>query len=209
MAKEIQKLPDPHRMIARIKGRMSKRCAVRISPYCDVIISMRMQGIPYRQIEAWLIEQGDEHRISASAILRNFQKTNLKVELSYAEELAEKWGERIDLDHARELAGQIVAQRMRVDKMQRLEEERQENNPRYFDRRLDHARELLTRMLRDMNTMMKTPLEAAQEAMEAGALMGAMGFHMTEDAKTVLKDMLLSGELKYGELDETGEYGPH
>jgi len=207
--KEVQKLPDPHRMIARIRGRMSKNCAVRVSPYCDIVISMRMQGIPYRQIEDWLIEQGDEYRISAGTILRNLQKTKLKVELSYAEELAEKWGERIDLDHARELAGQIVAQRMRVDKMQRLEEERQELNPRYFDRRLRGERELLTKMLRDMQVMMKTPLEAAQEAMEAGALMGAIGFQMSEDAKSVLKDMLLSGELQYGEIDPTSEYGPH
>jgi len=209
MALEIQKLPDPHRMIARIRGRMSKNCAVRKSPYCDVVISMRMQGIPYRQIEAWLIEQGDEHRISAATILRNLTKTKLKVELSYAEELAEKWGERIDLDHARELAGQIIAQRKRVDKMQRLEEERQEDRAGYFDRRLKGERELLAKMIKDMAGMMKSPLEAAQEAMEAGALMGALSFQMSEDAKNVLKDMLLSGELRYGAIDPTEDYGPH
>ena len=157
MAKEIQKLPDPHGMIARIRSRMSKRCAVRVSTFCDIIISMRMQGIPYRQIEAWLIEQGDEHRISAATILRNLTKTKLKVELSYAEELAEKWGERIDLDHARELAGQIIAQRQRVDKMQRLEIERQELNARYFDRRLKGERELLSKMIKDIAMMMKSP----------------------------------------------------
>lgn len=209
MAKEIQKLPDPHGMIARVKGRMSKNCSVRISLYCDIIISMRMQGIPYRQIEAWLIDQGDEHRISASTLYRNLTKTKLKVDLPYAEELAEKWGERIDLDHARELAGQIIAQRKRVDKLQRLEEELQKHNQRYFDRRLKPERELLMNMIKTMAAMMKSPLEAAQEAMEAGALMGAIGFSMTEDATTVLKDMLLSGELQYGELDETSQYGLH
>ena len=209
MAKEIQKLPDPHGMIARVKGRMSKNCAVRISLYCDIIISMRMQGIPYRQIEAWLIDQGDEYRISASTLYRNLTKTKLKVDLPYAEELAEKWGERIDLDHARELAGQILAQRKRVDKLQRLEEETQKKNERYFDRRLKPERELLMNMIKTMVVMMKSPLEAAQEAMEASALMGTIGFSMTEDATSVLKDMLLSGELQYGELDETNQYGPH
>jgi len=209
MAKELQKLPDPHGMIARIKGRMSKNCAVKKSPYCDIIISMRMQGIPYRQIEAWLIDQGEEHRISAPTLLRNLTKTKLKVDLSYAESLAEQWGERIDLDHARELAGQIIAQRKRVDKMQRQELITQEKTARFFDRRLKGERELLTKMLKDMAQMMKSPLEAAQEAMEAGALMGAIGFKMSEDVKAVLTEMLLTGELRYGEIDQTGEYGPH
>lgn len=209
MAKEIQKLPDPHGMISRVRSRMSKNCAVRKSTYCDVIISMRMQGIPYRKIEDWLIEQGEEFRISAPTLMRNLTKTKLKVELSYAEEMAEKWGERIDLDYARELAGQIVAQRKRVDTMQRLEEEYQTRNPRYFDRRLKGERELLSKMIKDMAQMMKSPLEAAQEAMEAGALMGAIGFKMSEDATAMLTDLLLSGELQYGEIDQTAEYGLH
>jgi len=209
LAKEIQKLPDPHGMIARIRARMSKNCAVRKSPYCDIIISMRMQGIPYRQIEAWLIDQADEYRISASTLMRNLTKTKLKVELSYAESLAEKWGERIDLDHARELAGQIIAQRQRVDKMQVLEIERQKESPRFFDRRLKGERELLSKMLKDMAQLMKSPLEAAQEAMEAGALMGAIGFKMSEDATAMVKDLLLTGDLQYGEIDPTSEYGPH
>ena len=209
MAKEIQKLPDPQGMIARVKGRMSRNCAVRKSRYCDIIISMRMQGIAYRQIEAWLIEQGEEYRISSATILRNLKKTKLQVELPYAEEMAEKWGERIDLDYARELAGQIVAQRQRVDKMQRLEIESQTKNSRYFDRRLKPERELLTTMIKALAVMMKTPLEAAQEAMAAEALMGAIGFQMSEDATAMLKDLLISGELKYGEVDETELYSQH
>ena len=209
VTKTIQKLPDPHGMIARVRSRMSKNCAVRRSPYCDIVISMRMQGIPYRQIEEWLIDQGPEYRISCSTLMRNITKTKLKVELSYVEEMAEKWGERIDLDYARELAGQIVAQRDRVDKMQRQEIVSQEKNKRYFDRRLKPERELLTNMIKTINAMMKSPLEAAQEAMEAGALMGAIGFKMSEDARGTLKEMLISGELKYGELDDTADYGIH
>lgn len=203
----IQKLPDPQGMISRVKGRLTKNCAVRRSPYCEIIISMRMQGIPFRQIDEWLKDQGDEYRISAATIFRNLSKTKMRVELSYAEEMVEKWGERIDLDYARELAGQIIAQRKRVDAMQRLEEERRELNPRYFERRLKPERELLTTMIRTIAVMMKPPLEAAQEALEANALMGAIGFTMSDDVRAVVRDMLISGELKYGEIES--EYGPH
>jgi len=207
MARELQKLPDPQGMIARVRGRLSVRCAVRKSKYCEIIISMRMQGIPYRKIEDWLIEQGDEYRISAATLFRNLKKTKLQVELPYAEEMAERWGGRIDLDYARELAGQIVAQRERVDRMQRQELISQESNARYFDRRLKPERELLNNMIKNISSMMKSPLEAAQEAVEANALIGALGFKMSEDTANLLKEMLLSGELQYG--TEESEFGPH
>jgi len=207
MARDLQKLPDPQGMIARVRGRLSVRCAVRKSKFCEIIISMRMQGIPYRKIEEWLIEQGEEFRISAATLFRNLKKTKLKVELPYAEEMAERWGGRIDLDFARELAGQIVAQRERVDHMQRQEIESQKSNARYFDRRLKPERELLNNMIKNIASMMKSPLEAAQEAVEANALIGALGFKMSEDTAHLLKEMLLSGELQYG--TEDSEFGPH
>ncbi len=207
MARDLQKLPDPHGMIARVRGRLSVRCAVRKSKFCEIIISMRMQGIPYRKIEEWLIEQGAEYRISAATLFRNLKKTKLKVELPYAEEMAERWGGRIDLDYARELAGQIVAQRERVDRMQRQELLSQESNARYFDRRLKPERELLNNMIKNIASMMKSPLEAAQEAVEANALIGALGFKMSEDTSKLLTELLLSGQLQYG--SEEAEFGPH
>jgi len=207
MGRDLQKLPDPQGMIARVRGRLSVRCAVRKSKFCEIIISMRMQGIPYRKIEEWLIEQGEEYRISAATLFRNLKKTKLKVELPYAEEMAERWGGRIDLDFARELAGQIIAQRERVDHMQRQELESQKSNARYFDRRLKPERELLNNMIKNIASMMKSPLEAAQEAVEANALIGALGFKMSEDTAHLLKEMLLSGELQYG--TEDSEFGPH
>ena len=134
------KLADPHGMIARIRRSLNPNCAVRLSPYCDVLISMRMQNIPYLQMEKFLIEQGKEknenYRISAPTLYRNFMKTKLNIELPYAEELAERWGGRIDLDLVRELSGQILIQRQRVDKLVRREQQMQRKTPGYHDKRI-------------------------------------------------------------------------
>lgn len=200
---KIQKLPDPHGMISRIKAKLPKSCAVARSQYCEIIISMRMQGVDYRAIEQWLTEQGEEHRISPTTIWRNLKKTNLTVELPYAEELAEKWGGRIDIDLARELTGQIVAQRLRVDSIQRHEVEKQRTNPRYYDRRLRQERELLASLIKTLHGMMKTPAEAARELMEGSGLLSQLSLKMTTDAQSILKEMILSGELILGESPQT------
>lgn len=199
MKDQVQKLPDPLGMISRIKSRIPKNCAVAKSQFCEIIISMRMQGLHYKQIEQWLAEQGSEHRISAPTIWRNLKKTKLAVQLPYAEELVEQWGGRIDLDLARELQGQIVAQRRRVDQMQRMEDERQKLNPRYFDKRLRGERETLVSLVKQLHSMMKSPLEAAQEALAARGLLGRGEIRMSEDTAAVLTDMLLSGALKMQE----------
>ena len=165
MTRQVQRLPDPHGMIARIKARMNRNCAVRISPYCEVIVSMRMQGINFRSIEEWLIEQGPEHRISAATLCRNLKQSKMVVELNKAEELAEQWGGRIDLDLVREISGQILLQRKRVDKLQVREEKRQAGGEiNYLDKRIRQERALLVEMVKTLFSMMKTPLEAAVEA---------------------------------------------
>lgn len=201
MTTQIQKLPDPHGMISRIKSRLPRNCAVARSPYCEVIISMRMQGIDFRSIEKWLIEQGDEFRISSPTICKNLLRTKLSVELPYAEELAEKWGGRIDLDLARELAGQVIAQRKRVDLMQRQEEEKQKHNKRFFDKRLRQERDTLVEMTKTLHSMMKSPLDAANEALAASGLLTGLNLSLSADATAVLKDLLLSGEMQFGETD--------
>lgn len=206
MTKQVQPLPDPAGMISRIKSRLPKNCAVKRSPYCEIIISMRMQGIDYRSIESWLIEQGEEHRISSPTIWRNLKNTRMVVELPFAEELAEKWGGRIDLDLAREMAGQIVAQRKRVDNLQRKEEERQKTNQSYHDKRLRQERDSLTEMIKALHGMMKSPVEAAKEALEANSLITAMTVKLSQDAASVLKDMILNGELALGENREATQH---
>jgi len=197
--KKVQKLPDPLGIIKRIKARLSVNCAVKKSPFCEIIISMRLQGIDYRSIEKWLIDQGEEYRISSPTIFRNLKNTKLEVTLPYAEELAEKWGGRIDLDHIRELSGQVLAQRKRLDRLQRREEEHQVDRPHYFDRRIRQERELLTNMIKALGSLIKSPLELADEARAAEAYSALNTLKLSDDAVAVLKDMLISGELSYGD----------
>lgn len=196
--KQIQALPDPAGMISRIKSRLAKNCAVKNSPFCEVIISMRMQGVDYRTIEAWLIDQGQEHRISSVTIWRNLKSTKLKVELPYAEELAEKWGGRIDLDLAREMSGQIVAQRLRVDSLQRKEVEKQKNNPGYHDKRIVKERTALADLIKGLHAMMKSPMEAAAESVAASELMRSAHPTLTLDGEAVVRELILSGQLQLG-----------
>lgn len=204
MPKKMPTLPDPTGMIARIKSRLPPNCGTRKSPYCEVIISMRMQGIHYQKISEWLVEQGPQYKLDGSTICKHLKATGLTVELSRAEELAEKWGGRIDLDLARELQGQIILQRDRVDKLQRLEEERRQTNKSYFDRRLRQERELLVSMIKDLNNLMKTPLEDVLE----GKLAGTLPLEMTvgEDALSIIREMILSGELRLAPKDEDSVY---
>jgi len=196
--KQIQSLPDPAGMISRIKSRLAKNCAVKNSPFCEVIISMRMQGVDYRAIESWLIEQGPEHRISSVTIWRNLKSTKLKVELPYAEELAEKWGGRIDLDLARELSGQIIAQRLRVDSLQRKEIEKQKTVPGYHDKRIMRERMALSDLVRNLHAMMKSPIDAAREAIEAGELGRSAQPTLSITGEAAVRELILSGDLKLG-----------
>lgn len=202
MAEFVQKLADPIGMIARIKSGLPKNCAVSRSSYCEIIISMRMQGMHFRAIEDWLIEQGPEHRISAPTIWRNLRKTKLRVELPYAEELAEQWGGRFDIDLSRELTGQVYSQRQRVDKLQRLEKSRQEKHPGYFDKRILKERQLLSDLIARLHGMMKSPLEAAEEVIRARGLLGKNKLKVSEDAASLLTRMILDGDLSIQELDE-------
>ena len=177
---------------------MAKNCAVRLSPYCDTIISMRMQGIPYGEIERWLISQGKQHRISASTIHRNIKKSGLRVELPAAEEIAEQWGGRIDIEPVRELAGQILMQRRRIDRLLKREEDMQEERPGYHDRRISGEMKVLNELLKTLYGTMKTPEEAVKEAM-AAASAGARDTFFTDDAVRVVTQMILDGEISVGE----------
>lgn len=203
--KQIQPLPDPAGMISRIKSRLPKNCAVKNSPFCEVIISMRMQGVDYRTIEAWLTEQGPEYRISSPTIWRNLKNTKLQVELPYAEEIAEKWGGRIDLDLARELSGQIVAQRARVDNLQRKEVEKQQSGqPHYHDKRIVKERMALADLVKSLHAMMKSPLDAAREAIAADQLGKAVQPQLTSDGEAKIRQMILDGSLRLGDLAPHG-----
>jgi hypothetical protein len=192
------RLPDPLREIARLKKQINPKCAVAKSKYVDIIISMRMQGVAHHKIEKWLNDQGPEHRIPASTIFRNTR--NMEIDLPLAEEMAQRWGGRIDVDLGRELAGQMLAQRNRIDSLQRAEAQAQKGNPRYLDRRIRVERELLMFIIKDMYAMLKNPLEAAMEALQAD---GLVAVEMTDDGKKLLEQMLIDGDLKIGSRELT------
>lgn len=197
MPAERVKLADPHGMISRIKSRLNKACAVARSPFCEVVISMRMQGIPFREIEGWLIRQGQEYRIPACTILRNLKDTKLQVNLPYAEELAERWGGSIDLDLVRELQGQILAQRERISRMQKHEAEQAKKRPGWADKRIRGEVETLNGLIKTLQSMMKDPEEAVKERALADA-QTTYPVAMSEDGLAVLTELLLSGDLKMG-----------
>lgn len=192
------RLPDPQGAIARVRSRMSSNCAVRLSPYCDVLISMRMQGVNFREMEKWLTNQGLQFRISATTLWRNMKKAASAVELPYFEELAEKWGGRLDMDAVRELAGQIVAQRRRIDRLQRHEEAEQQLNPKYHDRRIRAERELFTEMAMAFHNMTKEAPELETELEKAMREVDSSKIQVSPDGMTMIRELLLSGDVRLG-----------
>jgi len=198
-ARPHERLPDPHGWISRIRGKLKPNGSVRRSPYCDILIAMKMQRVPDLKIEQWLIQQGAEFRIPASTLNRNFREVDLKVAIPYGEELAERWGGRIDLDVARELQVQILAQRERVDAMQRAENKRREEGGDdaqfFFLKNLGNERKLLKEMLADLFRMMKSPLEAARERIMADKMDALVDQELDPETEKVLVDLLLAGKL--------------
>lgn len=196
----MQRLPDPHGMIARVRSKFPPNCSIRLSKFCDHIIAMRLQGVPYQKIAEWLEEQGKEHRIPIATLWRNFKQTKMRIELPYAEEIAERWGGTIDLDVGRELAGQVMLQRMRVDKLVKAEARKQETSPTYLDKRIRFEMEVMNDMMRNLHGMMKDPVDAANERAKADAIKGGtQPIAMSQDAEKLMEDMILSGDIKFKE----------
>jgi len=198
-ARPHERLPDPHGWISRIRGKLKPNGSVRRSPFCDILIAMKMQRVPDLKIEQWLIQQGAEFRIPASTINRNFREVDLKVAMPYGEELVERWGGRIDLDVARELQVQILAQRERVDAMQRVENKKRkeggESAEFFFLKNLGNERKLLKEMLADLFRMMKSPMEAARDRILADQMDSLVEQELDPETEKVLVDLLLDGKL--------------
>ena len=202
MTGELQRLPDPHGMISNIKRRLSKECAVYRSPYCEHIIAMRMQNIPFRAIEDWLIEQGPQHRISSATLWRNLKNTKINVKLTHAEEVAEQWGGEVYLDLQHELSQQILTQKGRIDDLVRTEKERQKENPKYIDRRISREMVALKDMVKTLHGISKSPLDATKDAIKAeGERKAAAGVSLSEDAEAVIVQLIVNGDLKIGGTD--------
>jgi len=188
-----EKIPDAQGAIAKVRTRLARNCSVRLSQYCDHIIALRMQGTPFYAITKWLKEKGEEHSIPPSTIWRNLKGANIDTKLTYAEEMAEKWGGSIDIDLQREIAAQIIVQKKRIDTMVRNELTRRKANDTYVDRRIRMEMETMGSMVKSLHAMIHQVVPEGDSSKEK--LTRAWGLTMSEDAQAVLTQMILSGEL--------------
>jgi len=191
-----KKLTGAVETLSLLKKRLSPQCAVRKSPFCEQIIAMRLKRVPCREIEQWLIGQGKDYRISYATVNRNLLTAGINPDLSFGEAKIEEWGGDPELDLSRELASLILAQKNRVDLLVNVENERNQNRRKggapYIDRRLAREMELFKAMLADHHRMERENKQGDKGIVDSRMI----GVILTEDARTVLTEMLLHGEIK-------------
>lgn len=202
MAGEIKLLADPHGIIAKIRARMSRDCAVRRSPYCDHVIAKRLQGISYTKIRDWLWDQNPDLAIPVPTLARNLAKAVKLSEMdqSVAEQIAEMWGGSLEFDLERTIAGQALVQRQRIDDMVKAEKERKKVKSGYMNPRIRQEMETLSSLLAQLER-----IKGARDKEEAGKeiLTGKeveeseIGkITMDKDGEQALTELILQGRLK-------------
>lgn len=197
LSKQVR-VPDPHGLILRVKRRLNPNSSLALSRFCEQLIAMRLQAVPYLEMEKWLAQRGPEFRIPAATLYRNFKAAKTQVEMPLAEELAEKWGGSFDFNTTRMLAGQIMVQRTRIDKMLRQETKKQETSPAYMDKRIRGEMETLTMMVKHYQGMLKSPVEAAKELQEEEEKLAQQEVNLSPEALTIMTEMVLSGKIGVG-----------
>jgi len=198
-AEPRKKLADPVGMIARIRNKLVKQGAVRRSPFCDYIISMRLQGVPYLDIERWLIQQGPEYRISAPTICKQLNATKLNVDLTYAEKMLEDKGEFVEINLVREMSNNIITQKLRLDQLVKSEQKKRQESgfENYSDRRIRGEMMVMNDLIRNLHEILaKMPAEAAAAAKSA-AEDAAKHLDISPDAEALLVDLIVNDEIKY------------
>lgn len=189
------KLADPLGYIEKTKKDLNPHCKVRKSPYCDHIIALWLHGSPYLKIEKWLVDRGPEHRIPSPTIFRNFKEVKRLVTLPFAEEQAERFGGVIEIDISREMAGLILAQRERIDKLLRREQFQQKSaNPDYHDHRIRKEMELQLEQLKTAAEYLDK-LEDQRHDDPLEQIIEAGGLVIAPEVESALTDMLLHGEI--------------
>lgn len=194
---KVERPADPTGVIAKVRGRMPRDCSVRQSAFCDHIIAMRMQGVSYGKIAAWLVEQDPNEFIPPGTLFRNLKKGfgTMQVQLPLYEEKADKWGGSLHIDVEREVAGAILLQRGRLDRMLRMEGKIQKEKPGYRDTRLRGEMELLTEQLALLHEVQKdlTAVNDAKKQTEK-ALHGS-NLVLTAEAETLMLSLVLQGKI--------------
>lgn len=158
MSDQILSFPDPLGKIQRTRDALHSRSAVRRSKYCDFIITLRLQGNTYREIEAKLKEFGPEHRISAPTIWRNLAAAGVVDEAEQATRIDE-FGGNLDFDPVAELRKQIYIQKTRISYLLGQERARRLASPKspFHDPRIRDEMAALTSMMRTLREMTTSP----------------------------------------------------
>lgn len=191
------KLTDPTGLIGKIKARMPRDCSVRKNTYCDQVISLRLQGQTYEKIRDWLFDKGPEHSIPTPTLYRNLSKAIRDAELNLpeAEKLFEAWGGTslgVPIDLVREIEGQIVLQRRRIDSMIYDENERKRIKPGYSHPRIRQEMETLVSLVGLITKL--TP--RGGEIPEGQGTVAPSRPQLTPEVEAVLLEMVLTGKLK-------------
>jgi len=186
----MTKIVDTQGKIAKAKARMPASCSVRRSPFCDEIISLRLQGHSYKKIEGWLKEQGPQHGIPVATICRNLQRGfgGDQSFLPAYEEVAEANGGDMSLDVARTLTGQVMIQRMRIDYMVRQEAEKRRTRVGYSNPRIRQEMETYLQLV-------EAAAKYEEEAKREGGEMSSGNAILTPEAEKALAEMILSGNI--------------
>jgi hypothetical protein len=103
------------------------------------------------------------------------------------------------------MAGQILTQKKRIDTMVRSESERRKKvgSENYADKRIRAEMDTMAAMVKTLHSMMKNPLEAADEALRAtNSLANALKLNISDAAEKSLTEMILTGNIKVGGEDD-------
>jgi len=130
---------DAEKKIQAIVNSLPRRGSVRTSPYCADVISMRLRGHTYREIEDWLASKGEEYRIPAGTLNRVFLNTPIaESEFIWITEIESRGGS-LELDLSGELKKQIYLQRLRINTLAKREINKRVQIPDYVDKRIQQV----------------------------------------------------------------------
>ena len=154
----MNKIEDTRGIIARIKNKMPHNAALRMSPFCEEVIALRLSGISFMRITQFLMMKGREFELSEATLARTLTKALTAVGmkkgdyLPLATDMQEKLGGRFVVDVYSKLSSLLFIQRRRLDALLRYEEEqRSAGKLNYVDSRINKITEVMGDLLEKLN----------------------------------------------------------
>lgn len=198
------KLVDPDGRVRAAKRNLNKEGAVRRSPFCEVIISLWLQGAGWRDIEQWLIAQGPDYRIPSTTLWRNFKKAGLDTRrsLTKIEEEIEANGGVVFIDIVNEARNNLLLQKRRIDHLVRTEAFRktQKGSEFYHDKRVAQELKAQAELIALYSKILDQASGKGEDSKKEGE---GQPLKMTSEAKVLLVEMLISGEIELGDAKPT------